>query len=65
MNRKYVVVLTIDRHQPGTDVTALYPEETLQELERFGYLEQAQAQLSEPEREANPAQARKRRKDGE
>lgn len=40
---KYIVVLTIDRHPPGTDVTDLYTPDQLQELVRFGYLEEAPA----------------------
>ena len=36
---RYIVVMTIDRNKPGTDVTDIYDERTAQELVKFGYLE--------------------------
>lgn len=38
-NIRFVVLLTIDRHEPGTDVTALYDADTLARLVEEGYIE--------------------------
>lgn len=57
---KYIVVLTIDRRAPGTDVTDLYAPDQLQELVRFGYLEE----MPDDEKRPQPARRSDRRKDG-
>lgn len=38
MSDRYVVVLTIDRYPPGTDVTDLYDADTLDRLIDEGYV---------------------------
>lgn len=37
---RYVVLMTIDRHVPGEDVTDVYPRELADLLVSLGYLEQ-------------------------
>jgi hypothetical protein len=63
--KKYVVVLTIDRHPPGTDATDLYPDDVRDELVRFGYLDEVETvdlevtTMSDAEPVYSTAQARK------
>jgi hypothetical protein len=59
---RFIVVLTIDRHAPGTDVTDLYDAATLDDLVRFGYVEAAPVG-EQPQAQSKPP--RSRRKDGE
>lgn len=37
---KYIMLMTIDRHPPGTDVTDLYDADKLGELVALGYVEE-------------------------
>lgn len=37
---KHIVLMTIDLHPPGTDVTGLYTDDTLAELVTLGYIEE-------------------------
>jgi len=38
LTHRYIVARPVDRRQPGTDVTALYPDATLDRLHREGLL---------------------------
>lgn len=37
---RHIVLMTIDMHPPGADVTGLYADETLAELVALGYIEE-------------------------
>ena len=37
---KHIVLMTIDMHPPGADVTGLYADDTLAELVALGYIEE-------------------------